>query len=197
MSNEIATQSESQVSAKRALSDDERLKLINDTAQAVKEMNDDGQGRDITEHEETYMLVAFSVGDEEYAVSIDQIKEVVPCPTIAPVPQVPDFVKGVANVRGNVLAIIDLALRFGLKHERTEGKFVLVMKSEDLKFAISVQAVPNTMMVKESEITQATNIINQSTLGLNYVKGIIRRNQKIVVWIDMLDIMKNEDLGEK
>ncbi|PIB34533.1 hypothetical protein BFP72_03460 [Reichenbachiella sp. 5M10] len=182
---------------KSGLSDAEKLKLINDTASAVKEINSlDSESRLKDEHEETVMLVAFSVGNEEYALTIDQIKEVVSCPPIAPVPQVPSFVKGVANVRGNVLAIIDLSIKFGLDQQGEQGKFVLVMKSEELKFAISVNAVPNTMMVKRSEISQATNIINQTTLGLNYVKGIVRRDQRIVVWVDIIDIMENEELGD-
>lgn len=198
MSQEISTGNGNQQLEKSQLSEAERLKLINETARAVKEINriqeESGENK---EHEETIMLVAFSVGSEEYAISIDQIKEVVPCPAIAPIPQVPEHIKGVANVRGNVLAIVDLAVRFGLSQSSEEGKFVLVMKSEELSFAISVKSVPNTMLVKKSEIKQANNIINQSTLGLNFVKGIIRRDQKIVVWVDMLEIMENEEIGEK
>ncbi|UXP31092.1 chemotaxis protein CheW [Reichenbachiella agarivorans] len=191
---EIAVQDKAN---KTKLSESERMKLINDTANAVKEVNQmAGESSTKEAHEETIMLVAFSVGKEVYAVSIDQIKEVVSCPDIAPIPQVPPFVKGVANVRGNVLAIIDLAIRFGLAHEGEQGRFVLVMKSEELKFAISVNAVPNTMMIKRSQVTQATNIINQSTLGLNYVKGIIRRDDNIVVWVDILSLMENEVFGE-
>ncbi|MCV9385631.1 chemotaxis protein CheW [Reichenbachiella ulvae] len=197
MSEDTTTNKDTQSLDKSKLSEEERLKLINETAQAVKEINkiqeESGENK---EHEETIMLVAFAVGNEEYAVAIDQIKEVVPCPSIAPIPQVPPYIMGVSNVRGNVLAIVDLAVRFGLTPDEVDGRFVLVMKSEELRFAINVKSVPNTMLVKKSEILQANNIINQSTLGLNYVKGIIRKGQKIVVWVDMLDIMQNENIGE-
>ncbi|MGL1887057.1 MAG: chemotaxis protein CheW [Reichenbachiella sp.] len=178
------------------ISEEEKLKLINETAKAVKEANKaayDADQKDV--NDEKVMLVAFEVGNEHYAVSIDMIKEVVSCPPIAPVPQVPKYVLGVANVRGNVLAILDLAIKFGLKEDGDKGKFVFVVKSEEQHFAISSKSVPNTMMVSKKNIGLASNIISQSTLGLNYVKGIIKEDGKMIVWIDLLEMVTGEKLA--
>lgn len=178
------------------MSEEDKLKLINETAKAVKDANkvthENIKDKDI--NDEKIMLVSFEVGNEHYAVSIDMIKEVVACPPIAPVPQVAKYVKGVANVRGNVLAIMDLSIKFGLSEKGDTSRFVFVIKSEELHFAISSKTVPNTMMVSKKEIIQASNIIANSTLAMNYVKGIIRKEDKMIVWVDLIEMIKNDEL---
>ena len=62
----------------------------------------------------TRQIVVFRLGQEEYGLPIEQIKEVVITPNITRMPQTPAFVKGVANIRGNVIAILDLEEKFGL-----------------------------------------------------------------------------------
>lgn len=179
------------------ISEEERLKLINETAKAVKEANKAAYGAEEQQDlkDEKVMLVAFEVGNEHYAVSIDMIKEVVSCPPIAPIPQMPKYVEGVANVRGNVLAILDLSVKFGLSENGDKGKFVFVIKSEDQHFAIRSKSVPDTMTVSKKDIGLASNIISQSSLGLNYVRGIIKKEGKMIVWIDLLDMISIEGLS--
>ena len=83
-------------------------------------LRDIGGEKDIGEDQ--VMLVVFPVGDEEYAMEIDEIKEVVPAPKLAPIPQTEKYVLGVGNVRGTVLAILDLAIKFGLKEKEKTWK---------------------------------------------------------------------------
>src|SRR6188768_235318 len=88
-----------------------------------------------------FQIIDFKQGEEEYALHIDQIKEVVITPNITRMPQTPSFVRGVANIRGNIIAIIDLEEMFGLKRTNANhiGKnFTLVVQSEDLKMGILV-----------------------------------------------------------
>ena len=88
---------------------------------------------------------------EEYGISIDQIKEVVITPTITRVPQKPAFIKGVANIRGNIIAILDLEQKFGLqKAEDTmpsNNNFTLVIDSNEYKMGVLVKEVPNTLSI--------------------------------------------------
>ncbi len=59
-------------------------------------------------------LIVFKLAGEEYAIAIDNIKEVVLTPGVAKIPKAPDYIKGVANIRGNIIAIMDLEDRFNL-----------------------------------------------------------------------------------
>ncbi len=137
------------------------------------------------------MLIVFPVGDEEYAIAIDDIREVVPAPPIAIIPQVPKYVKGVANVRGNVLAVLDLGKRFmkDRSDEVSESKFVLVIKNEEYHVAVSVDTVPTTMMVKDSEIDSPSNIISHSASNVGHIKGIIKEGKRMIVWINIHDVL--------
>lgn len=147
---------------------------------------------------ERVMLIVFPVGEEEYAIVIDDIKEVVPTPPIAIIPQVPSYVKGVANVRGNVLAVIDLVKMFAkpgdVDETVTHDKFVLVIKNEELQFAISSNTVPNTMIVSKAEVDPPSNIISNSSKVSSHVKGIIKKDKRMIVWIDIIELISNLEI---
>ena len=88
-------------------------------------------------------LIIFRLGGEEYGVTIDQIKEVVLTPNIAQVPRMPSYIKGVANIRGNIIAILDLEERFNLSRPGEEksssiGNYTLVIESTKFKVGILV-----------------------------------------------------------
>jgi len=76
-------------------------------------MSDIKQNSESIAHARTLQIVVFKLGQEEYGLHIDQIKEVVITPKITRMPQTPAFVKGVANIRGNVIAMLDLEEKFG------------------------------------------------------------------------------------
>ena len=83
-----------------------------------KEAALDVQKKDISRR---IQLIIFKLGTEEYALSIDQIKEVVLTPRIAKMPQTPSYIKGVANIRGNIIAILDLEQKFGIEQTREDA----------------------------------------------------------------------------
>src|SRR4051812_23565366 len=108
---------------------------------------------DISKSTDRLQIVVFKLGNEEYGLHIDQIKEVVITPTITKMPQTPDYVKGVANIRGNVIAIFDLEDRFNLARtiQQKGSKYTLVVESEDIKLGLLVTEVPNTVSVNATD----------------------------------------------
>ena len=142
-----------------------------------------------------FQIIVFKQGEEEYALHIDQIKEVVITPNITRMPQTPSFVRGVANIRGNIIAIIDLEEMFGLKRTREAhlGKnFTLVVESEDLKMGILVNEVPNTLSVPAKDFDESVNIINDSHVNSNYIRGIIKSNERLIILIDIFKVIDHE-----
>jgi len=132
-------------------------------------------------------LIVFKLGEEEYGLQIDQIREVVLTPNVTKMPQTPSYMKGVANIRGNIIAIIDLQdkLEIGLKSEEL-GKYTLVIQSEDFKAGILVQDVPNTLSVMTSEID------NQFVMGStndDYFQGIVKVGKRLIILIDILKVL--------
>jgi purine-binding chemotaxis protein CheW len=139
-------------------------------------------------------VVVFKLGNEEYGLHIDQIKEVVITPTITRMPQTPSYVKGVANIRGNVIAIFDLEDRFNLSGTIQDqgSKYTLVVESEDVKLGLLVNEVPNTVSVNASDLDESVGIINDASVETNYIKGIIKAGHRLIILIDIFKVIDQE-----
>jgi len=145
-------------------------------------------------------LCVFKLGDEDYALKIDQIKEVVLTPSIAKIPQTPNYIKGVANIRGNVIAIIDLEERFNLQKEEKEkniksGQYTLVVESESFKIGILVNNVPNTLRVGEKDIDKASTILQYSNLDDECIIGIVKSGKNMIIMLDIIKMMDSVDIN--
>jgi purine-binding chemotaxis protein CheW len=150
---------------------------------------------------EKIQLIIFKLGNEEYGLAIDQIKEVVLTPSIAKVPQVPSYIKGVANIRGNIIAIMDLEEKFGLKRNDAEkavvsgnSNYTLVVESEKYKVGVLVKEVPNTLSVHTSDIDSYTHFANNSS-DASYMKGVAKSGDRIIIMIDMIQLTETEALN--
>lgn len=148
----------------------------------------------------TQQLIVFKLGEEEYGISIDQIKEVVFTPNITRMPQVPSYVRGVANIRGNILAIVDLKEKFGLNSqeetsEENSSNYTLVVESQDLNIGILVKEVPNTLTVSSSDIDETINVVQDNQEEQHYIKGIVKIESRLIILIDVFSVMQKTEVN--
>ena len=137
----------------------------------------------------SHQLVVFPVGEENYAMPIDDIKEVIGLPEVTPIPQSPAYVLGVANVRGTVHAVLDLGVRLGLDTtEEQSHAFVMVLGHEEIKVALKVSQVPETVMVFEKEIDRSSAVITRSQKEQPYIKGLINKEERLITLVDMAEL---------
>ena len=153
----------------------------------------------IENHARTLQIVVFKLGKEEYGLHIDQIKEVVITPTVTRMPQTPAFVKGVANVRGNVIAIIDLEAKFGLAQaeDATKGttNFTLVIESDEYKMGILVRDVPNTLSISESNIENSV-FSGDHQAEQSYITGIVKLEKRLIIMIDIFKVINEQESNQ-
>lgn len=155
--------------------------------------------RNTVENFKNFQIIVFKLGTEEYGLTIDQIKEVVITPNITKVPLAAFFVKGVANVRGNILAVIDLEERFGLKttqnaDQEDRHNYTLVVESDDIKMGILVKEVPNTLTISEKNIDESPNILQEQSVEKNYIKGIVKLQNRLIILIDIFRVIAKEEV---
>src|SRR2546423_2416278 len=97
------------------------------------------------------LLIVFKLGDEDYAIRIEQVKEVNITPEITRMPQAAGFIKGVANIRGDIIAVMDLEERFRLKREvngdQQTNSYTLVIEQDNVNLGILVKDVPQSLSV--------------------------------------------------
>ncbi len=163
----------------------------------TKELKDD-KSEEKEQFQETQQLIVFKQGAEEYGLHIDQIKEVVLTPNITKMPQTPNFVKGVANIRGNIIGIVDLEEKFGIKEATTTAEankannYTLVIASDEYKVGLLVTEVPNTLTVKSESIEQSVNIVHDNNVEADYIQGIVKLDSRLIIMIDIFKVL-NED----
>lgn len=152
--------------------------------------------RDEQEKGKMVQLIIFKLGGEEYALHIDQIKEVVLTPNIAKIPQTPDYIQGVANIRGNIIAIVDLEKKFNLSSpdKARTGNYTLVVESDSYKIGILVREVPNTLTVSEASIDKSSTVLQYSNLDQNCIKGIVKDGERMIIMVDMIKMMESDEL---
>lgn len=152
-------------------------------------------------HTERMQLIIFKLGSEEYGLSIEQIKEVVLTPRIARMPQTAPHIKGVANIRGNIIAIMDLEQKFGLARttstdNQVNSNYTLVVESEIYKVGVLVKEVPNTLTIGVGDIDTASNFVQYTSLDTSSVIGVVKAGDRMIILIDMIRLIEAENLEE-
>lgn len=171
------------------------------TEQAKKSTGSEQEGDQVDKSYRRHQLIVFKLGQEEYGLNIDQIKEIVLTPTITKMPQTEGFIKGVANIRGNIITIVDLEEKFGVNSHLTQeekeklGQYTLVIESDTLKIGILVRSVPNTLAASDNDIDNSQNIVHDSAMDDNYIKGIVKIDERLIILIDIFKVMTEEILN--
>ena len=143
-------------------------------------------------------VVAFILDAEEYAVPIGQIKEVVKVPSITLVPNGPEFVLGVMNLRGQIVPVLDLEKLFRLEpREQTPAQHVIVTEdASHTLFGIQVDRVLEVLTVAEADIKPAPKMVT-SRIAADYLDGVIILQPKPGVERMLLLLNLTKIVGDK
>ena len=144
----------------------------------------------------TKQIIVFRLAGEEYALDIKHIKEVVPTPPISKVPLTPKYIRGVANIRGNILAIVDLEEKFQLqKIESTSNmSYALVIEMGETNMAFLVNEIPNTFSVPVSSIDPSPTLLQENPNEKSYIEGIVKLEERLIILIDIHSIISKGEI---
>ena len=118
-------------------------------------------------------LVTFELDKEEYASIITDLREIIRIPDITPIPGASEFIKGILNLRGQIVMVIDLEKRFHLQREHpAEPKHIIIAEVEDSVFGITVDEVTGVLRVPETTIKPTPQLIT-SKIHAEYLKGVV------------------------
>ena len=125
----------------------------------------------------TIQLVCFRLGSEEYGVEITQVREIMLMGEITHIPEMPSYIKGLINIRGTVIPVIDLRVRFGLATEEltTESR-TIVLNVNDRMIGIIVDAVTEVLRIKHDQVAPPPPTV--AGLGREYLTGLIKLDMK-------------------
>ncbi len=142
--------------------------------------------------------LTFCTADEEYCVGILKIKEIIGMMPITTVPQTPDFVKGVINLRGKVIPVMDLRLRFGIDAiEYTERTCIIVVEIEGtsvtVQIGIVVDSVSEVLNIKGKEIEDTPTF--GTKLDTEYILGMAKMEGGVKILLDIDKVLNAEEIA--
>ena len=133
----------------------------------------------------TKQFLVFRLDDEEFGVDIRKITTIIEKNLfITRVPNTPDFIKGVINLRGEIIPVIDSRIRFGMPSvPYTEDARIIIIKLEDIAAGIIVDRVAEVIELNEENIGNAVNITG--SLSEDYISGIGKLDNRIVTILNL------------
>ena len=141
--------------------------------------------------------LTFTLADEEYGIGILKIKEIIGMMPITTVPQTPEFVKGVINLRGKVIPVIDLRLRFGMESiDYTERTCIIVVEMDGtvgtVQIGIVVDSVSEVLNIKGEDIEDTPTF--GTKLDTNYIFGMAKMEGGVKILLDINRVLKAEEV---
>ncbi|MBX0332018.1 chemotaxis protein CheW [Pontibacter sp. HSC-14F20] len=152
--------------------------------------------------EEMIHLIVFKLGAEEYGIKIEQVKEVTVTPNVTRMPRTPDFIKGVANIRGDIIAIMNLEERFGIRPVPLADDlnpritYTLVIEAKEYSIGVIVREVPQSLNLSMTKIDKAPSFLQDININENYIEGIAKVNNRLIIVLDMYKILTQDEIRE-
>lgn len=139
-----------------------------------------------------YKMVSFSLGGKDYGIDILKVKEILEINKFTYVPNTAPYVRGVHNLRGDIISIIDLRIMFGVPKAKRENNMedIIVLLIDDKRIGVIVDSINKVVSVLPSSIKPPHPIF--SNISIKYISGIVDNNSRIYIILDVEKIFGTE-----
>lgn len=142
----------------------------------------------VSKRRNTSQFVGFQIAGQEYAFRIEQIQEIVILEQVTKTPQVPEYVEGVANLRGSIIPIINLRKLFGLEPKLADSETrTIVVNVGQRTMGCTVDMVSQVMRIPEENIQPAPETVTAN--GANYIAGFARMNGRLMILLEIDELL--------
>ena len=138
--------------------------------------------------------LTFALGDEEYGVAILNVQEIKGYAPVTPIPNTPPWVRGVMNLRGTIVPVIDLRLRLGMPAVDYGPFTVIVVLAVGAKVVGAiVDAVSDVLSIPDGQVQQTPDL--GVAIDVRFVGGIAQADDKLVILLDAETLLRHDDLA--
>jgi purine-binding chemotaxis protein CheW len=141
----------------------------------------------------------FHLGHESYALPVLKVREIICLPEITPIPQMPDFILGVTNLRGKIIPVVDVRLRFGMTQaEMTQSTCVVVAnvataRGARLPAGLLVDAVEDVISVAAADIEETPKF---GSFNCEFVTGIAKVKERVIAMLELDRLFQTDSLDQ-
>lgn len=147
----------------------------------------------MTDQNGNLSMVVFSLLGESFAVNVHVAREIIRLTDISPVPQAPDFIEGVIDIRGHIVAVMDPKKRFGLAGPKgTVQSRIMVVRANKMIVGLIIDSIFGVQTFSH-ELVQATPAIVTTQVPQRFISGIVHWNERIVFLLNLDEIFSPDD----
>mgnify|MGYP006278993701 CR=1 FL=1 len=140
-------------------------------------------------------FLTFFLADEEYGIEILSVREIIGLLPVTPVPQSPYYVQGVVNLRGQVIPVVDLRLKFDMEGiDPTDETCIIVVQTGGAQLGIIVDKVSEVLDIRSADIVDAPTLGTE--INTDYLMGIGKSEGRVTLLLDIGRVFPSEDLSE-
>ncbi len=153
-------------------------------------MEDNANIQEQKNADELLQLVSFNIGDEEFGVDILKVQEINRMLNVTRVPNAPDYVEGVINLRGKVIPVVDLRKRFGLPpKERDKNTRIIVIELNGKTVGFVVDSVREVLRIPKS-VTEPPPAL-ATNINAEYITAVGKLDDRLLTLLDMEKVLSN------
>ncbi len=142
----------------------------------------------------TVQVIVFKLGDERYGVEISQVREIIKPTQITRIPNAPDFVEGVINLRGQITTIINLRKRFGMEPKPIDNDTrIIVVEYDNAVIGMMVDVVNEVKYLSKDDIEPLPNIVTARSEA-KFLKGVGKLPDGLLILIDLNKVLSDEEV---
>jgi len=139
----------------------------------------------------TSQLCGFKIGGESYAISVLDVQELIRPQRVTQVPLAPDYIRGLINLRGQIVTGIGLRTLFGLEKTKEEDDYMnIIVRSGDSLYSLIVDEILDVIHVDEDSFEQAPETLDSKIS--KYIKGVYKLEKKLLILLDLEKILEVE-----
>lgn len=151
------------------------------------------QQTDDDESSSTLQVVSFKLGEGDYGVDIKYVREINRLTNVTHIPTAPAFVEGIINLRGLIVPVVNLGLRFGLaRTEHSKDTRIVVIESDNHTLGLVVDAVSEVLSIPESDIDPASNM-SSGGIDISFVEGIGKIGERLILILSPGRLFSDEE----
>lgn len=148
---------------------------------------------EVEEHKSKYMT--FKSGNEYFGLKIQYVNEIIQIQAITKVPETEDYIKGLINLRGKIIPVIDVRLRFGQEaFEYNDRTCIIVIQVNEMMVGLVVEKIADVVEIKDSDILPPPTLSRSEHAGRKYIYGIGKVANTVKLLLDPEKLLKDVDV---
>jgi purine-binding chemotaxis protein CheW len=171
--------------------------MSDNSGKTAQDQSYDTENADLVFNEENNindMYLTFGVSGEEYGIGIAYVTEIVGMQRVMEVPDVPHFIKGVINLRGKVIPVMDVRCRFGIEEKPyTERTVIIVLDMENIPIGLVVDNVSEVLEIPATNIDQPPQF-GANRGGKGVIRGLGKSGDKVAILLDINRLISEQTL---